>query len=90
MRPSPPPRLVQRWEGLEPGKQFVIAFPVLIVLISIVHWTALNQPLWRGALYGLFWAFPAAFLVMIASQNERRKRREAAAAAEDEPPLDSE
>lgn len=73
-----PPALVRRWEGLDMGVQFVIAWPVLTVIISIIHWTALNQPLWRGALYGVFWALPAAFVVAMASQNEARKRRKAA------------
>ena len=68
--------LLRRWESLEVGKQFAIAYPVLVVVLSALHWTVLNQPFWRGALYGLFWALPAAIIVAIASQNEGRKRRE--------------
>ena len=80
MSEQSPPKLIQRWENLEMGQQFLIAFVVLIPVISVLHWTALNQPLARGAVYGVFWALPAAFLISIASQNERRKRREALAA----------
>jgi hypothetical protein len=72
-----PPTLVRRWEGLEMGLQFLIAWPTLTVIITIIHLTALNQPAWRSLLYGVFWALPAAFVVAMASQNEARKRREA-------------
>jgi hypothetical protein len=68
--------LLHRWEELEIGKQFVIAYPVMIVVIAVIHWTLLNQPAFRGALYGLFWALPAAGVIAIASQNEGRKRRD--------------
>lgn len=84
MSESRPPKLIQRWENLELGLQFLIAFIVLIPLISVLHWTALSQPLARGAVYGIFWALPAAFLVAIASQNERRKRREARATKDEQ------
>jgi len=82
--PESSPKLIQRWENLEMGLQFLIAFVVLIPVISLLHWTALNQPLARGAVYGVFWALPAAFLVAIASQNERRKRREALATKDEQ------
>jgi hypothetical protein len=59
------------------GLQFLIAWPTLTVIITIIHLTALNQPAWRSLLYGVFWALPAAFVVAMASQNEARKRREA-------------
>ncbi len=75
MSDQTPPKLIQRWENLEMGLQFLIAFIVLIPIISLLHWTALSQPPARGAIYGLFWALPAAFLIAIASQNEKRKRR---------------
>jgi hypothetical protein len=66
--------LLERWEALEPGKQFVVSYPVMVVFLSIVHWTILSQPAYRGAIYGLFWALPAAILIVVGSQNERRKR----------------
>mgnify|MGYP006268405051 CR=1 FL=1 len=77
-----PPKLLRRWEGLDMGHQFLIAWPVLTVIIAVIHWTLLNQPAFRGGLYGLFWALPAAFVVAMASQNEARKRRKREAAAD--------
>jgi hypothetical protein len=73
-----PPTLIRKWEGFDMGLQFLIAWPSLTVIISIIHLTALNQPVWRSLLYGVFWALPAAFVVAMASQNEARKRRKAA------------
>ena len=84
MSDQSPPKLIQRWENLEMGLQFLIAFVVLIPVIALLHWTALNQQIARGAVYGVFWALPAAFLVSIASQNERRKRRDALAAKDEQ------
>ncbi|MGI9117906.1 MAG: hypothetical protein ACR2JV_09790 [Gaiellales bacterium] len=83
------PSLRHRWEDLEIGKQFVIALPVMAVLIAVIHWTLLNQPAFRGGLYGVFWAVPAAGIIAIASQNEGSKRRKREATA-DEQPLDGE
>ena len=60
----------------EAGKQFAAAYVVLAALLAVIHWTLLHQPPLRGALYGLFWAVPAAGVITLASQNERRKRRE--------------
>jgi len=59
------------------GLQFLIAWPTLTVIITIIHLQALNQPAWRSLLYGVFWALAAAFVVAMASQNEARKRRSA-------------
>lgn len=73
-----PPTLIRKWESFDMGLQFLIAWPTLTVIISIIHLTALNQPVWRSLLYGVFWALPAAFVVAMASQNEARKRRKAA------------
>lgn len=77
-----PPALLRKWESLDLGKQFVIALPILAVVIAVIHWTILNQPAFRGGLYGVFWAVPAAGLIAIASQNEASKRRKREAAAD--------
>lgn len=74
--PEQPPRLVAAWEALEGGKQAVIAFPVLAVVIAVIHLTMLNQPLGRAVVYGLFWAIPATWAVVTATAHERRKRLE--------------
>ena len=75
MSSNQPPRLVRKWESLEYGLQFLISYPVMVVVISVLHWTALSQPILRGIAYGVFWALPAAILITMASQNESRKRR---------------
>ena len=72
---SAQPGLVERWESLESGKQAALAFPVLAVVLTIVHLTILSQPFLRGLGYGIFWAIPATLLVVVATANERRKRR---------------
>jgi hypothetical protein len=74
-----PHPLVQRWESLESGVQAAIAFPVLALVLAVVHLTLLNQPFWRGVGYGLFWAVPATILVVVATAHERRKRGRASA-----------
>ena len=79
------PDLVRRWEALEAGHQAAIAYPLATLLLAVGHWTVLHQPLLRGALYGLFWAIPLTFVVVIASQNEGRKRRQRDRGASDRP-----
>lgn len=75
--------LIRRWEGLEYGLQFLIAYPALFVVITLLHLGPLQQPLVRSAIYAVFWALPAAILVVAATQNEARKRRERERAAAD-------
>jgi hypothetical protein len=67
-------RLIRRWEALEGGHQAAIAFPILAVLLFLLHLGPLNQPLGRSIVYGLFWAVPATGAVVIATAHERRKR----------------
>jgi hypothetical protein len=67
-------RLIRRWEALEGGQQSAIAFPVLTVLLFLLHLGPLNQPLGRSIVYALFWAVPATAAVVIATAHERRKR----------------
>lgn len=76
--------LIRRWEGLEYGLQFLIAYPALFVVITLLHLGPLLQPIGRSMIYALFWALPAAILVVAASQNEARKRRERERAAADQ------
>jgi hypothetical protein len=72
------PGLVQRWEALEAGQQAAIAFPALVVVLTVLHLTALGQPFWRGVGYGVFWAVPATVLLVVATAGEKRKRERAA------------
>jgi hypothetical protein len=73
---SDPPRLVLAWEALEGGKQAAIAFPVLAVVLFVLHIAFLNQPVGRAIGYGLFWAVPATWAVVRATAHERQKRRD--------------
>lgn len=76
--------LIRRWENLEYGLQFLIAYPVLFVVITLLHLGPLMQPPGRSMIYAVFWALPAAILVVAATQNEARKRRERERAAADQ------
>ena len=69
-----PPRPVVWWESLEGGKQAAIALPVLSVILFFAHLGPLHQPVGRAIGYGIFWAIPATWAVVTASQHERRKR----------------
>jgi hypothetical protein len=66
--------LIRRWEALEGGQQAAIAFPILAVLLFLLHLGPLSQPLGRSIVYGLFWAVPATAAVVVATAHERRKR----------------
>jgi hypothetical protein len=74
-RSGEPPRLLVAWEGLPTGAQIAIAFPVLVVLLFLLHVTLFNQPTGRGVFYGVFWAIPATAAIVIATSNEAEKRR---------------
>lgn len=74
MSQKQPPRLVLWWESLEGGKQAAIALPVLSVVLFFAHLGPLHQPVGRAIGYGIFWAIPATWAVVTASQHERRKR----------------
>lgn len=74
MSQKQPPRLVLWWESLEGGKQAAIALPLLSVVLFFAHLGPLHQPVGRAIGYGIFWAIPATWAVVTASQHERRKR----------------
>jgi hypothetical protein len=79
MASKAPPRLLLRWESLEGGKQAAIALPVLSVVLFLIHLGPLHQPLGRAIGYGIFWAIPATWAIVTATQHERRKREQRAA-----------
>lgn len=74
MAQSSAPRLVLWWESLEGGKQAAIALPILSFVLFLAHLGPLHQPVGRAIGYGIFWAIPATWAVVHASQHERRKR----------------
>ena len=79
MASESPPKLLLRWEALEGGKQAALALPVLSVVLFLIHLGPLHQPVGRAIGYGIFWAIPATWALVSASQHERRKREERAA-----------
>ncbi len=77
--PSSSPRLVERWEALDAGRQAAIAYPLLTLGLFIAHWAfpgLRDEPLLAFA-YGLLWAIPATVAVVSATAFERRKRARA-------------
>ena len=69
-----PPRWLLAWEGLPAQTQILITFPTLVVLLFLLHVTLFLQPVGRAALYGVFWAIPGTYLVVIATRTEAAKR----------------
>jgi hypothetical protein len=74
VRGGRPPRWLLAWEGLPAQAQILIAFPTLVVLLFLLHVTLFLQPVTRAALYGVFWAIPGTYLVVIATRTEAAKR----------------
>jgi hypothetical protein len=54
--------------------QAAIAFPALVLLLFLLHVTLFLQPVTRSVLYGIFWAIPGTYLVVIATRTEAAKR----------------
>ena len=79
---KPPPKLVLRWEALSPGVQVAIAGPVMLALLWAAHVFLMNQPIWRGLGYAVFWGVFATGAVVAASRNERARREREAAEGE--------
>lgn len=48
--------------------------PLAILVLWGVHLAMLNQPLWRGLAYGVFWGLIVTALVVGASRSERARR----------------
>lgn len=70
----PPPSWLRRWEDLHVAVQVALLGPVAIALLWGVHVVFLNQPVWRGLAYGVFWGLIATALVVGASRSERARR----------------
>jgi hypothetical protein len=80
MASNHPPKLLLRWEALEGGHQAALALPVLAFILFLIHIGPLHQPVGRAIGYGIFWAIPATWAVVTASQHERKKREQRDAA----------
>ena len=72
--PSPPPRVVQWWEGLDTWKQLALAFPVFAVLTFLINIGPFFQPAPRSILYGLFEGAVLSGLLAVVTRNEKAKR----------------
>ncbi len=72
-RPEPPAWL-RRWEDLHIGAQIAIVAPVAVLLLWAAHVFLLNQPVWRGLTYGVFWGILATAAVVGATRSERARR----------------
>jgi hypothetical protein len=71
---KPPPRWLLAWEALPGQTQAAIAFPVLFLLLFLLHITLFNQPFLRSVLYGIFWSVLGTYAVVMASRTEAAKR----------------
>lgn len=54
--------------------QVALLGPVAILVLWAVHVVFLNQPVWRGLAYGVFWGLLATALIVGASRSERARR----------------
>ena len=72
--PSPPPRLVRWWEGLETWVQLAISFPIFGVLTFLANLGPFNQPLLRSIFYGVFEGGVLSGLMAVATRTERGRR----------------
>jgi hypothetical protein len=66
---------VRRWEDLHIGVQIAIVAPLAILLLWAAHVFLLNQPLWRGLSYGVFWGALATAAIVGATRSERARRQ---------------
>lgn len=54
--------------------QVAVLAPVAIVVLWVAHVTLMNQPLWRGLGYGVFWGLLATAAIVGASRSEKARR----------------
>jgi len=72
--PSPPPRVVRWWEGLETWVQLAISFPIFGVMTFLINLGPFNQPLLRSIFYGVFEGGVLSGLMAVATRTERGRR----------------
>lgn len=56
------------------GVQVAIVAPLAVLLLWAAHVFLMNQPLWRGLSYGLFWGLLLTAAVVGATRSERARR----------------
>ena len=74
-RRSEPPAWLRRWEDLHVGVQVAIVAPLAVLLLWAAHVFLLNQPVWRGLTYGVFWGILVTAAIVGATRSERARRR---------------
>lgn len=70
----PTPAWLRRWEDLHILVQIAVVAPVATLVLWGIHITMMNQPMWRGLSYGIFWGLLATAAVVGASRSEKAKR----------------
>ena len=72
---SSPPRLILAWESLSGPVQILVSFPLLGVVVFLIHCGPFGLSATRSLFYGVVWAIPATAAVVIATKTEAAKRR---------------
>lgn len=68
------PAWLRRWEDLHVGVQLAVVAPLAILLLWAGHVFLLNQPVWRGLTYGVFWGVLLTGAIVGATRSERARR----------------
>jgi hypothetical protein len=63
------------WEELETWKQVLIAGPSLSLLLFVLNWGPMSQPVERSIGYGLLEGLFFTALLIVATRHERSKRQ---------------
>lgn len=71
-----PDALLRRWEDLHVAVQLAVVAPLAVLLLWGAHVALMNQPVWRGLGYGVFWGLLLTAAVVGASRAERARRGE--------------
>lgn len=82
------PAWLRRWEDLHILVQIAVVAPIATLVLWGVHMTMLNQPLWRGLSYGVFWGLLVTAAVVGASRSEKVKREARERARAERPGVD--
>ncbi|WP_217912807.1 hypothetical protein [Miltoncostaea marina] len=69
-----PPAWLRRWEDLHVVTQVALLGPVAVLVMWAAHVLFMNQPLWRGFAYGVFWGLIVTALIVGASRSEKARR----------------
>jgi hypothetical protein len=56
------------------GVQIAVVAPLAVLLLWAAHVFLLNQPVWRGLTYGVFWGVLATAAIVGATRSERARR----------------